>query len=54
MSDNASNSQEKKGIINFIRNISVKNYAEANKYLQEVIDLKLKEQIKKASEKEIF
>lgn len=45
---------EKKNILNFIKNISQKNYAEADKYLKEVIDSKLKDRIKKASEKEIF
>lgn len=44
----------RKDILNFIKNISQKNYAEANKYLQEVIDSKLKDKIQKASEKKIF
>jgi SLT domain-containing protein len=54
MSQRASVSSERKNILNFIRNISQKNYAEANKYLQEVIDSKLKDRIQKASNKEIF
>jgi hypothetical protein len=54
MSNVASISEEQKNILNFIKNISLKNYAEANKYLQEVIDSKLKARITKASETEIF
>jgi SLT domain-containing protein len=45
---------ERKNILNFIKNISQKNYAEANKYLQEVIDSKLKSRIQKASEQKLF
>jgi hypothetical protein len=45
---------ERKNILNFIKNISQKNYAEANKYLQEVIDSKLKGRIQKASEQKLF
>ncbi len=45
---------EKSSISSFIKNISKKNYAEANKYLKEVIDSKLKERIKNATNKEIF
>lgn len=54
MSQQSAVSSERKNILNFIRNISQKNYAEANKYLQEVIDSKLKDRIQKASKKEIF
>lgn len=45
---------EKSNILNFIKNISLKNYAEANKYLQEVIDSKIKNRISIASKKELF
>jgi SLT domain-containing protein len=47
-------SAEKKNLLNFIKTISQKNYAEANKYLQDVIDSKLKDRIEKAAKKEIF
>ena len=47
-------SAEKKNLLNFIKTISQKNYAEANKYLQDVINSKLKDRIKKATKKEIF
>jgi ABC-type uncharacterized transport system ATPase subunit len=51
---NSANAPEKENVLNFIKNISQKNYAEANKYLQEVIDSKLKARIQKASEKKLF
>jgi len=38
----------------FISNISQENYAAANKYLQELLDVKLKARIQAATEKEIF
>ena len=53
MADNTNNT-EKGRILNFIKNISAKNYAEANKYLQEVIDSKIKDRIKVASERKLF
>ena len=53
MADN-NTASEKENILNFIKNISQKNYAEANKYLQEVIDSKLKAKIQSASEKNLF
>ena len=53
MADN-NTASEKENILNFIKNISQKNYAEANKYLQEVIDSKLKAKIQSASEKKLF
>ena len=34
-------SQQKKSISNFLKCISEKNYAEANKYLQRTINMKL-------------
>jgi aspartate ammonia-lyase len=38
----------------FISNISQEKYAAANKYLQELLDAKLKARIQAASKKEIF
>jgi len=47
-------SVEQKNILNFIKNISQKNYASANKYLKEVIESKLKAKIQKASNQKLF
>jgi hypothetical protein len=47
-------SQEKASLSNFISNISQEKYAAANKYLQELLDAKLKARIQAASKKEIF
>jgi len=47
-------SQEKASLSNFISNISQEKYAVANKYLQELLDAKLKARIQAASKKEIF
>ncbi len=47
-------SQEKASLANFISNISQEKYAAANKYLQELLDVKLKARIQAASKKEIF
>jgi hypothetical protein len=41
-------------LLNFVKHISQKNYAEANKYLQEVVDSKLKAKIETASKKKLF
>ena len=53
MADN-NTASEKENILNFIKNISQKNYAEANKYLQEVINSKLKDRIEKTSDQKLF
>lgn len=47
-------SVEQKNTLNFIKNISQKNYAAANKYLKEVIESKLKAKIQKASNEKLF
>ena len=36
---------EQKEIVNFLKSISQKNYSQANKYLQSVIDQKIKSKI---------
>jgi hypothetical protein len=41
-------------IANFLTAISQKNYSEANKYLQNVVDLKLKAKIGSALTKTLF
>jgi len=41
-------------IVNFLTAISQKNYSEANKYLQNVIDLKLKQKIGAAQNEKLF
>jgi len=41
-------------IVNFIRSISQKNYSEANKYLQSVVDSKLKGKINDALKEKVF
>lgn len=45
---------EKSDILKFIKQISQKNYSEANKYLQEVVNSKLKDRIKTASENKLY
>jgi len=45
---------EKNSILNLIKNISQKNYSEANKYLQEVVNSKLKDRIKTAAENKLY
>jgi ABC-type uncharacterized transport system ATPase subunit len=47
-------SEETAFLSNFISNISQEKYAQANKYLQELLDIKLKAKIQAASKKEIF
>lgn len=41
-------------IVKFLRSISQKNYSEANKYLQNVIDSKLKTKIGEALKETLF
>jgi hypothetical protein len=41
-------------IINFLKSISQKNYSEANKYLQNVIDSKIKSKIGVALKEKLF
>jgi len=41
-------------LLNFVKHISQKNYAEANKYLQEVVNSKLKAKIEIASKNKLF
>jgi len=45
---------ESSEIVNFLTSISQKNYSEANKYLQNVIDLKLKTKIGVAQKENLF
>jgi hypothetical protein len=47
-------SSEASNLSEFISNISQEKYAAANKYLQELLDRKLKARIQAASTKEIF
>ena len=54
MSDKTNNKGEEQNILAFIKNISQKNYSQANKYLQEVLDSKLKDRIKTASENKLY
>jgi len=46
--------KESSDIVKFIHNISQKNYAEANKYLESIISSKLKERIANSLNNEIF
>ena len=48
------NLQESANIKNFINSISSKNYALAHKYLQQVIDSKLKARIATSLDKPLF
>ena len=41
-------------IVNFIRSISQKNYSQANKYLQSVVESKLKAKIGEAQKEKLF
>lgn len=45
---------EKNNIINYIKSVSEKNYAEANKYLQAALEEKMKSRIKSAVENTEF
>ena len=47
-------SEETAFLSKFISDISQEKYAQANKYLQELLDAKLKARIQAASKKEIF
>lgn len=45
---------DESNILSFIKQISQENYSEANKYLKEVLDSKLKSRIKAASENKLY
>jgi len=45
---------ESQEIVKFLRSISQKNYSEANKYLQNVVDLKIKNKIANALKENIL
>jgi len=45
---------ESSEIVKFLRSISQKNYSEANKYLQNVVDLKIKAKIANALKENIL
>lgn len=45
---------ENSEIVGFLRALSQKNYSEANKYLQNVVDLKLKAKINNALTEKLF
>lgn len=45
---------EQQNLISFLKAVSQKNYSEANKYLQEVVNSKLKARIQAASKNKIF
>jgi len=45
---------ESQEIVKFLRSISQKNYSEANKYLQNVIESKLKAKIGEALKQRLF
>lgn len=46
--------QDNTNILNFLRSLSEKNYAEANKYLQASIEDKMKSRIEDATQKTEF
>ena len=46
--------QDNTNILNFLRGLSEKNYAEANKYLQASIEDKIKSRIEDATQKTEF
>lgn len=56
MADKAKKSKinESSEIVKFLRSISQKNYSEANKYLQNVVDLKIKAKIANALKENIL
>jgi len=39
------NEQEKHNIVNFLKSVNEKNYAQAHKYLKDSLDQKMKERI---------
>ena len=45
---------EAQEIVKFLKSISQKNYSEANKYLQNVVDSKIKSKIENALKENIF
>jgi len=45
---------ESQEIVKFLRSISQKNYSEANKYLQNVVDSKIKSKLENALKENIF
>ena len=45
---------EAQEIIKFLKSISQKNYSEANKYLQNVVDSKVKSRIENALKEKVF
>lgn len=45
---------EKSNILNLVKNISQKKYSEANKYLQEVVNSKLKNRIEAAAKNKLY
>ena len=45
---------ENKNIVGFLKSISQKNYSEANKYLQSVIDSKIKSKIGGSLKEKLF
>jgi hypothetical protein len=46
--------KERKELREFIKQVGLKNYSEANKYLQRVIDSKVKNRIKQSFNKPLF
>lgn len=45
---------EKQNIVRFLKSVSTKNYNEANKYLQAVVECKLVKRMKKAAKQKLF
>ena len=43
--DKTMNEQEKQNIVNFLKSVNEKNYAQAHKYLKDSLDQKMKERI---------
>lgn len=46
--------KERKQIREFIKQVGLKNYSEANKYLENVINSKVKDRIRKSFDKPLF
>lgn len=46
--------KDKKQIREFIKQVGQKNYSEANKYLEHIIDSKIKDKIRKSFDKPLF
>ncbi len=53
MSEQTNNSQ-RQSIANFIKDLNEKNYAQANKYLEQAIHAKLKDKISQTKSQPIF